>query len=143
MRGKMKLDLKKRIVKALIWSGVLYGSEIWNMTKNDMCRLAAFEMWIWRRILKISWTEHKTNDKVLNTVGEECSLVNTIRRRQKKWIGHTLRGDTLLRTVLEGRMKGKKTSGRPRIMLMDWMKDKDYGYREIKEKAENREEWKH
>ena len=143
LRGKLKLDLKKRIVKALIWSGVLYGSETWTMTKEDTCRLAAFEMWIWRRVLKISWTEHKTNEEVLKTVGEERSLVNTIRRRQKNWIGHILRGDTLLKTVLEGRMEGKKVPGRPRTMILDWMKDKDFGYREIKETAKNREEWKH
>ena len=101
MRGKLKLDLKKRIVKALIWSGVLYGLETWTMTKEDVNRLEAFEMWIWRRILKIRWTEHKTNEDVLKTVDEERTLVNTIRRRQKNWIGHALRGDPLLRTVLE------------------------------------------
>ena len=70
-------------------------------------------------------------------------MVNTIRRKQKNWIGHVLRGDPLLRTVLEGRMKGKKVPGRPRTMMLDWMKDKNRGYREVKEKANEREEWQH
>jgi len=119
LRGKLKLDLKKRIVKALIWSGVLYGSETWTMTKEDVSRLEDFEMWIWRRLLKISWTENKTNEEVLKAVDEERMLVSTLRRRQKNWIGHLLRRDSLPRTVLVGRMK---VPGRPRTMMLDWMK---------------------
>ena len=48
-------------------------------------------MWIWRRMEKVSWTEHKTNEEVLETIGEERSLIHKIKTRQKKWIGHTLR----------------------------------------------------
>jgi len=121
----------------------LYGSETWTMTKEDVSRLEAFEMRIWRRLLKISWTEHKTNEEVLKAVDEKRMLVSTIRRRQKIWIGHVLRRDSLLRTVLEGRMKGKKVPGRPRTMMLDWMKNKDRGYKKVKEKAKNREEWYH
>src|SRR5260221_12726989 len=106
-------------------------------------RLEAFEMWVWRRILKISWTEHKTNEEVLNMVNEKRKLMETIRKRQKNWIGHILRRDLLLTTVLEGRIQGKKVPGRPRIMTLDWMKDKDRGYKEVREKAQNRTEWNH
>src|SRR6218665_3873097 len=49
-------------------------------------------MWIWRRMEKVSWTEHKTNEEILETIGEERSIIRTIKTRQKKWIGHTLRG---------------------------------------------------
>src|SRR5260221_10045800 len=71
-------------------------------------RLEAFEMWVWRRITKISWTEHKTNEEVLNMVSEKRKLMETIRKRQKNWIGHILRKDSLLTTVLEGRIQGEK-----------------------------------
>ena len=73
-----------------------------------------FEMWIWRRMENISWTEHKTNQEVLENIGEERKLIETIRTRQQRWIGHTLRGDTLLLVVLEGKIQGKHTRGRPR-----------------------------
>jgi len=60
LRGKMKLDLKTRIVKTLIWSTILYAAETWTLRKVDIQRLESFEMWIWRRLMKISWTEHQS-----------------------------------------------------------------------------------
>jgi len=140
LRGKMDRNLKKRMVKTLVWSVVLYGSETWTMRKEDIKRLEAFEMWIWRKMEKISWMEHITNEEVLNMVDEERDIIRTIRERQRKWIGHTLRSDSLLRTVIEGRMEGRKTAGRPRQMMLDWMM-KD-GYSRLKEEAQNLEEWR-
>src|SRR6266536_2557288 len=96
-------------------------------------------MWVWRRILKISWTKHKTNEEVLNIVKEKRKLMETIRRRQKNWIGHILCRDSLL-DCSGGKNTGKQVSGRPRITMLDWMKDKDRGYKEVKEKLQNRNE---
>ena len=73
----------------MIKSVVLYDSDTWTLMKEDIQRLKAFEMWTWRRMEKVSWTEHKTNEEVLEMTGEERSLVCTIKTRQKKWIGHT------------------------------------------------------
>jgi len=66
MCGSLSLQLKKRIVKAFVWIA-LYGSETWTLQKSDIKRIEAFEMWIWRRMLKVSWKEHKKNDEVLRT----------------------------------------------------------------------------
>jgi len=96
-------------------------------------------MWTWRRMEKISWTEHKTNKEVLEMIGEERSLKHTIKCRQKKWNGHTLRGESLLKTVIEGKMLGKRSTGRPRQMMLDWMLVE--GYRRLKEEPQQREEW--
>jgi hypothetical protein len=98
-------------------------------------------MWIWRRMEKISWTKHVTNEEVLNLVEEKRSLVDTVKTRQKNWIGHLLRGDSLQRDIMEGRLEGKRSRGRPRQKLLDWMMEK--GYRELKEKAQQQEEWSH
>ena len=111
------------------------------MRKEDVKRLEAFEMWAWRKMEKISWTERKTNEEVLEKIGEERTLIRTIRVRQRKWIGHTLRGDSLLRTVIEGKMMGRRTRGRPRQMMLDWMMT-DGSYRQLKEEAQQREEWR-
>ena len=103
----MSRNLKKRMIKTLVWSVVLYGSETWTMRKEDISRLEAFEMWTWRRMEKISWTEHQTNEEVLGKVGEERDFIHIIRPRQRKCIGPTLRGESLLRTVIVGKMKGR------------------------------------
>src|ERR1043165_1859263 len=107
MRGGLSKNLKKRLVKTLVWSVVLNGSETWTIRKEDIKRLEAWEMWIWRRMEKVSWTEHVTNEEVLQRVEEKRSLITTLRERQKNWIGHILRGDSLLRDIIEGKMEGK------------------------------------
>jgi len=112
------------------------------MRKEDTKRLEALEMWIWRRMEKISWREHKTNAEVLQQVGEKRTMIETIRNRQRKWMGHILRSDnSILKNIIEGRMEGRKGKGRPRTMLIDWMTE-DEGYGEMKKRAQNRERWR-
>ena len=71
------------MVKALIWSVTLYGAESWAMRKEGVKWIEAFEMWIWRRMERISWTEHRTNEVVLKKVEEKRSLMDIIRTRQE------------------------------------------------------------
>jgi len=121
----------------------LYGSETWTLHKTDVDRLQAFEMWVWRRMLKIRWTEKKTNDEVLEMVQEERSMVKRIQQQQHNWLGHILRGDSLLKIALEGRMEGHRQRGRQRKKLIDWLMDNDkkIGYKEVKAQAEDRTKW--
>jgi len=70
---------------------------------------------------RISWKEPRTNEEVLKRVEEKRSLMDIIRTRQKNWIGHILRGNSLQRELMEGRMEGNRGRGRPRQKLMDWM----------------------
>ena len=97
------------MVKALICNVTLYGAKTWTMRKEDVKRMEAFEMWIWRRMERICWTEHRINEEALKTVKEKRSLMNNIvRTRQKNWIGHILRGHSLQREIMDERMEGKR-----------------------------------
>ena len=138
---RMKLITKKRIIKTVIWSVLLYGAETWSLRKEDVRRLEAFEMWIWRRIEKISYTEHITNEEVLNRVSETRVLIETILRRKKNWIGHVLRGEGMMKEIIEGKFDGRKGRGRSRIGMLDDLKEGGT-YDVMKRKASDRELWR-
>ena len=102
--------------------------------------LNAFEMWVWRRMGKVSWMYKRTNEQVLSSMNEKRSLINTIWDRKKNWIGHVIMRDGLMKLVLEGRMEGKRLRGRPRMVMIDDVLDETYG--DMKRKAESRENWR-
>src|SRR5437867_11459691 len=115
--------LKKIMVKVLVWPVVLYGCETWTLLQDEINRLEALEVWLWRGLEKISWRDKIRNDEVFARVMEERCLIRTIRQRHKNWIGHVLRGEGLLKDVLEGKVKGKKRSGRPRKGMISVLKE--------------------
>lgn len=137
---KMSRSVKKKIVKTIVWSVALYGAETWTLRKEDERRLNALEMWLWRRMEKISWKAKRTNESVLELVGERRQLLDVIVQRKKNWIGHVLRGDGLMREVMEGKMEGKRPKGRPRIGMLEELLEDSFG--NMKRRAENRLGWK-
>ena len=89
----------------------------------------------------ISWTEKMTNEEVLWRVGEKRFMAETIVRRKKNWIGHIMKGDGLMKEVMEEKMEGKRGRGRKRIGMIDeLMENKQYG--DLKRRAEDRQGWK-
>ena len=90
---------------------------------------------------KIKWTDKKSNEEILTDIEEERSLMNTIVTRKKKWIGHILRGNSLLRLIIEGQMKGRKTRGRPRTGMLDLLKGTS-SYANMKRLALDRDKWR-
>jgi hypothetical protein len=137
---KFKKRVKKKLVKTLVWSVLLYGCETWTLKASEISRIEAAEMWMWRRMEKISYLDRITNLEVLSRIGEERHLLDMVRNRKKKWIGHIVRGDGVLKEVMEGRMEGKKTRGRPRTGMLTELIRGSYG--KMKRMAENREEWR-
>ena len=128
LTNSISTDTKISLIKALIWSVALYASEAWTMNKIDIKRIESFEMWCWRKMLKVKWTDMRRNVDILNQIGLKREMIVRIKAQQQKWIGHNLRSDTLLKTVLEGRFEGKTKQGRPRTRLLDSLRDgKSYG----------------
>jgi hypothetical protein len=96
--------IMKRILRdIIIWSIALYGAETWTFRAIDQKQLKSFEMWCWRRIEKISWTDHVTNEdvRVLLTAKKQRNILHEIRKRKANWIGHILRRNCLLQRVTE------------------------------------------
>jgi hypothetical protein len=90
------LKLRKKLVKCYIWSIALYGAETWTLRSIDQKRLESFKMWCWRRMEKISWTDHVRNKEILLKVKEQRNILHEIRKRKANWIGHILRRNCLL-----------------------------------------------
>ena len=111
---------------------------------KDQKRLESFEMWCWRRMEKISWTDHVRNEEVLLRVNEQ-NILHEIRKRKANWIGHILRRNCLLQQVIEGKIKGQievaRRRGRRRKKLLDDLKDRR-GYCQLKEEALYRTMWR-
>ena len=110
------------IVKSLVWSTQLYGAETWVIRKEDARRLESCNMW-----QGTSWANKVCNKEVLTRVGKRQQVLDIIRNRQRRWIGHTLRHGDQMTIVMEGRIQGKRPPGRWKIGLLDSVKNgKDY-----------------
>jgi hypothetical protein len=96
----LDLELRKKLVKCYIWSIALYGDETWTLRAVDQKHLESFEMWCWRWIEKISWTDHVRKEEVLLRVKEQRNILHEIRKRKANWIGHILRRNCLLQRVI-------------------------------------------
>jgi len=107
--------------------------------------LESFEMWCWRRMEKISWTDHVRNEEVLLRVKEQRNILHEIRTRKANWIGHILRRHCILQRVIEGKIQGgievTGRQGRRRTKLLDGLKERR-GYSHLKEEALDRTIWR-
>ena len=90
-------------MKCYVWSMDLYGAETWTLRATDQKHLESFEMWRWRKMEKISWTDHVRNEEVLLTVNEQRNILHEIRKRKANWFGHILRRNCLLNQLLKER----------------------------------------
>jgi hypothetical protein len=107
--------------------------------------LESFETWCWRRMEKISWTDHVRNEEVLLTVSEQRNILHEIRKRKANWIGHILRRNCLLKQVIEGKIQGQievtRRRGGRRKKLLDDLENRR-GYSHLKEEALDRIKWR-
>jgi hypothetical protein len=141
----LDLELRKKLVKCYIWSIALYGAETWTLRAGDQKHLECFEMWCWRSMEKISWSDHVRKEDVLLTVTEQRNMLHEKRKQKANRIGYILRTNCLLQRVIEGKIKGgikvSRRRGRRRRKLLDDYKERR-GYSHLKEEALDRTMWR-
>ncbi|KAJ4440465.1 hypothetical protein ANN_08606 [Periplaneta americana] len=134
-------ELRKRLVKCFVWSVALYGAETWTLRRSEEKRIEAFEMWLWRRMEHVKWTDRIRNEGLLERVDKERIMLKLMRKRKRNWLGHWLRRNCLLKDALEGMANGRRVWGRRRYQMIDDIKIYE-SYEETKKKAENRKDWR-
>ena len=140
----INLATRKRLLKMYIWRVAMYGCETWSTTKNDVKRLEALEMWGWRRMEKVRWTDRKTNEEILEMVEEKRSMMAYIQRRRDGMFGHQLRYKRILEEITEGFIPGKRSRGRPRTTYIQNLQDDRNlrNYDELSRAAQDRNGWR-
>jgi len=101
-------------VKCYIWGMALYGAETWTLRAADRKYLESFEMWCWRRMEKISWTDRVRNEEVLLRVNGQRNILHEIRKQKDNWIGHILGRNCLLQRVIEGKIRRDRSDRKTR-----------------------------
>uniref|UniRef100_A0A8D8UNP4 Craniofacial development protein 2 n=1 Tax=Cacopsylla melanoneura TaxID=428564 RepID=A0A8D8UNP4_9HEMI len=115
---EIKLQLKIRMLRCYVFSVLLYGVESWTLTDTILKKIEAFEMWTYRRILKIKWTDKITNEEVLRRLNKEREIIFTIKKRKLEFFGHIMRNPIKYKvpvSIIRGDVNGRRTQGRPEL----------------------------
>ena len=118
------LPTKVHLVKAMVFPVVIYGCESWIIKKAEHQRTDAFELWCWRRLLRVPWTARRSNSSILKEISPECSLEGLMLKLQLQYFGHRMqRTDSLEKTVMLGKTEGRRRRGRQRMRRLDGTTD--------------------
>ena len=118
------LPTKVRLVKAIVFPVVLYGYESWTVKKAELQRIDAFELWCWRRLLRVPWTARRSNQSILKEISPGISLEGMMLKLKLQYFGHLMqRVDSLEKTLMLGGIGGKRRRGRQRMRWLDDITD--------------------
>ena len=116
------LPTKVRLVKAMAFPVVMYGCESWTVKKVECQRIDAFELWCWRRLLRVPWTIRKSNQSILKEISPGCSSEGMMLKLKLQYFGHLIRRfDSLEKTLMLGGIGGRRRRGRQRMRWHQWM----------------------
>ena len=113
---------KFRLVKAMVLPGVLYGCESWTIKKTEHQRIDTFELWCWRRLLRVPWTARLSNQSILKEISPEFSLEGVMLKLKLQYFGYLMRrADSFEKTLMLGKIEGRRRRGQPRMRWLDYI----------------------
>ena len=125
LKGKdITLPTNVRLVKAMVFPVVVYEYESWTIKKAERRRIDAFEMWYWRRLLRVPWSERRSNQSILKEISPGCSLEGLMLKLTLQYFGHLMRrADSFEKTLMLGKIEGRRRRGRRRMRWLDGFTD--------------------
>ena len=117
------LPTKVRLVKTMVFPVVMYGCESWTIKKAECLRIDAFELWCWRRRLRVPWTARRSNQSILKEISHGCSLEGLMLKLKLQYFGHLMPVDSLEKTLMLGGIRGRRRRGRQGMRWLDGMTD--------------------